>query len=163
MKIDKPGIYRGISEADYRADPCPSPSLTQSLCKILIERSPKHAWTECPRLNPNLEADDDTKFDIGNVAHRLILGRGKDVEPVDFPDWRTKAAQAARELAAAHGQIAVLRNQFDQAADMAEAAWSQFTNHEERNVFTGGSAEVMIVWQEDGIWFRCLIDWLHDE
>src|SRR5437879_7147617 len=123
MKIDKPGIYRGISEAEYRADPCPSPSLTQSLCKILIERSPHHAWTECPRLNPDFLADNDTKFDIGNVAHRIILGRGKDVVPVDFPDWRTKAAQEARQLAFNGGRIAVLLHQFEQASDMFATAW----------------------------------------
>jgi hypothetical protein len=163
MKIDKPGIYRGISEADYRADPCPSPSLTQSLCKILIERSPKHAWTECPRLNPQFEADDDTKFDIGNVAHRLILGRGKDIEVAVYPDWRTKAAQEIRQAATAQGRIAVLQHQVEQASDMVAAAWSQLKHHEDHDAFTGGSGEVMIVWQEDGIWFRSLIDWLHDD
>jgi hypothetical protein len=97
MKIDRPGIYPGISDADYRADPCPVPSLTQSLCKVILAGSPKHAWTESPRLNPNFEPDDDAKFDVGNASHRLVLGRGKDFEIVDAADWRTKAAQEARE------------------------------------------------------------------
>jgi hypothetical protein len=163
MKIDHPGIYRGVTEADYRADPCPSPSLTQSLCKILIERSPKHAWAECPRLNPHFEADNDTKFDIGNVAHRLILGRGKEIEVVEFGDWRTKAAQEARETAADQGKIAVLEHQFNQATEMVADAWLQLRRHEDRDAFTAGSAEVMIAWQEEGIWFRSLIDWLHDD
>jgi hypothetical protein len=163
LKIDKPGIYRGISEADYRADPCPSPSLTQSLCKILLERSAKHAWTECPRLNPNFQHDDDTKFDIGNVAHRLILGRGKEIEVVQFADWRKKEAQEARERAADQGRIAVLAHQFEQATDMVADAWSQLKNHEDHDAFSGGSGEVMIAWEEDGIWFRSLIDWLHDD
>jgi len=74
-----------------------------------------HAWTECPRLNPNYEPDDDTKFDIGNVAHRVLLGRGKDISVVDFPDWRKKEAQELREAAADRGCIAVLRHQFEQA------------------------------------------------
>lgn len=163
MKIEKPGIYRNISDADYRADPCPSPSLTQSLCKILIERSAQHAWTECPRLNPHYEANDDTKFDIGNVAHRLILGRGKEIEVVMFPDWRTKGAQMAREAAAIEGRIAVLEHQFNQASDMVTSAWLQLRKHEDHDAFTQGAAEVMIAWEEDGIWFRSLIDWLHDD
>lgn len=163
MKIDKPGIYRGISEADYRADPCPSPSLTQSLCKTLIERSPRHAWVECPRLNPNYETDDDTKFDMGNVAHRLILGRGKEIEVVQFADWRKKEAQAAREAAADQGKIAVLQHQFEQATDMVAEAWSQLRKHQDHDAFSGGAGEVMIAWQEDGIWLRSLIDWLHDD
>lgn len=163
MKIDRPGIYRGVSEADYRSDPCPTPSLTQSLCKILIERSPQHAWTECPRLNPQYEYDDDTKYDIGNVAHRLILGRGKEIEPIDFADWRTNAAKLKREEAAEAGKIAVLMKDFERASDMVAAAWSQLKRHEDHDAFTNGAGEVMIAWQEDGIWFRSLIDWLHDD
>lgn len=163
MKIDRPGIYRGVSSADYFADPCPTPSLTQSLCKILVERSPQHAWIAHPRLNPQFEYDDDTKFDIGNVAHRLILGRGKEIEVVHFADWRTKASQEAREKAADEGKIAVLKHQYEQASDMATAAWTQLHRHEDRDAFTNGDAEVMIAWEENGIWFRSLIDWLHHD
>jgi hypothetical protein len=163
MKITKPGIYRGVLDADYRADPCPSPSLTQSTVKTLIERSPLHAWVNSPQLNPNYEHDDDTKFDIGNVAHRLILGRGKEIEVVDFADWRKKKAQAARESAADVGKIAVLAHQFEQANDMVRAALAQLDKHEDKDAFTNGTAEVMIAWEENGIWFRSLIDWLHDD
>lgn len=163
MKIEKPGIYRGVSDADYRSDPCPIPSFTQSLCKVIIERSPKHAWVASPRLNPQFEYDDDTKFDIGNVAHKLVLGRGKEIEVLDFDDWRTKAAKEAREEAADAGKIAVLKHQFQQAFDMAGRAQVQLSKHEDRDAFTNGDAEVMIAWEEDGIWFRSLIDWLHTD
>ena len=163
MKITEPGIYRGVLDADYRADPCPSPSLTQSAVKTLIERSPLHAWTGNPRLNPNFEPNDDTKFDIGNVAHRLILGRGKEIEVVDFADWRKKEAQAAREAAADAGKIAVLYHQFEQANDMVRTGLAQLDNHEDKDAFTEGAAEVMIAWEEYGIWFRSLIDCLSDD
>lgn len=163
MKITEPGIYRGVSSADYFSDPCPEPSLTQSLCKILIEQSPRHAWTAHPRLNPQFEYDDDTKFDIGNVVHRMILGRGKEIEVLHFSDWRTKASQEAREKAADEGKVAVLRHQYEQAADMADAARKQLERHEDRDAFTKGAGEVMLVWQEDGIWCRSLVDWLHDD
>lgn len=163
MKIDRPGIYRGISEADYRADPCPVPSLTQSLCKIALERSMRSVRTASPALNPNYEPDDDTKFDLGNTAHTMVLGRGKDVISVDFPDWKTKAAKEAREVAAAEGKIAVLKEQHIRAAVMASEARAQLDRHEDRDAFTGGDAEVMIAWQEDGIWCRALLDWLHKD
>ncbi len=162
MNITKPGIYPGVSAADYFSDPAPTPSLTQSLVKILIERSPQHAWVAHPRLNPQFEYDDDTKFDLGNIAHRLILGRGKEVEVVQFADWRKKEAQEARETAADQGKIAVLQHQFEQASDMATAARRQLDRHEDKDAFTNGQAEVMIAWEENGIWFRSLIDWLHD-
>lgn len=163
MKITKPGIYRGIADADYRADPCPEPSLTQSLVKILIDRAPKHAWTRTPRLNPNFAADDDPKFDVGNAAHRLVLGRGKDFEVVHASDWRTKAAQEAREAAADRGKIGILEHQFGQACEMMRSAQAQIAKHQDADAFTNGDAEVMIAWHEDGIWFRALIDWLHDD
>jgi hypothetical protein len=153
MKITEPGIYRGISEADYRADPCPIPSLTQSLCKIALERSMRSVRTASPSLNPNFEPDDDTKFDLGNTAHTMILGRGKEFEVVDFDYWSPKA-KLAREEAAAQGRIAVLRDQHTRAAAMAAEARAQLDRHEDRDAFTGGDAEVMIAWQEDGIWCR---------
>jgi hypothetical protein len=133
------------------------------LVKILIERSPHHAWCACPRLNPNYESDDDTKFDLGNVAHLLLLGRGKEIEVIQFDDWRKKAAQEAREAAADVGKIAVLEHQFDQAFEMSKAARDQIQRHEDDDAFAFGSAEVMIAWEEDGIWFRSLIDWLHND
>jgi hypothetical protein len=163
MKISKPGIYRGVSSVDYFSDPCPEPSFTQSLCKLIIERSPRHAWTASCRLNPNFEPDEDTKFDVGNAAHRIILGRGKEFEILDFNDWRTKAAQEAREEAAENGKIGILLHQFERASDMAQALSRQIQHHEDSDAFTKGAAEVMIVWEENGIWFRSLLDWLHDD
>lgn len=163
MKITQAGIYRGVSDADYRIDPCPSPSLTQSLVKVLIDKSAQHAWCASPRLNPQFEYDDDTKFDLGNIAHRLLLGRGKEIDVINFDDWRTKAAKDAREEAADVGKIAVLSKDYDRASDMAAAARKQLDRHEDRDAFTAGAAEVMIAWQEDGIWCRALIDWLHDD
>jgi len=41
--IDRPGIYRDMSSEEYLNDPCPAPSLTQSIAKVLIARSPLHA------------------------------------------------------------------------------------------------------------------------
>jgi hypothetical protein len=165
MRIDKPGIYRGIVPADYHADPCPEPSLTQSIAKILLERSPQHAWTAHPRLNLYFEPDDDSKFDLGSTAHRIMLGRGRDLGVVECPDWRTKKAQEMRQFMVDEGFIPVLQHQFLRAADMADVARASLEDHEDRDAFTGdpGASEVMICWQEDGIWFRALVDWLHDD
>lgn len=163
LNITKPGIYRGVTEADYRADPCPTPSLTQSAVKILLERSAKHAWTENPRLNPEFQPDDDPKFDVGNAAHRLVLGRGKDFEIVEADDWRTKVAKEAREKAAEQGSIGILQHQFERACEMSTAAFAQLVKHEDSDAFTDGDAEVMIAWEENGVWFRALIDWLHTD
>ena len=38
MKITESGIYYDMSSADYFADCCPTPSFTQSIAKIVIDR-----------------------------------------------------------------------------------------------------------------------------
>jgi endonuclease/exonuclease/phosphatase family metal-dependent hydrolase len=96
MKISKPGIYRDFPTAAYFADPCPEPSFTQSLAKILIEQSPLHAYQAHPRLNvpaADEDADEAEKYSkakaIGNAAHSLMLGRGKVLAVGDFNNWMT--------------------------------------------------------------------------
>lgn len=165
-RISKPGLYPEISSADYFADPCPAPSLTQSMAKILLDQSPLHAWHAHPRLNPDFRADEDTKFDVGNVAHKLMIGRGKDIVVLDFDDWRTKAAKEAREAAAAAGKVAVLGKTVSRAERMVKAAREQL-NH--RGIdwlfseFGDGQGEVVAAWQEGDIWLRQMIDWLTND
>lgn len=163
LKITEPGIYRGISEADYRADPCPTPSLTQSQCKTLLDSAPLKAWTENGRLNPDWLPEDEKTFDLGNAAHRLVLGCGKEFQVVDADDWRTKIAKEARAEALKNGFVPILLHQHLRALDMADALHEQIRRHEDRDAFTNGAAEVMIAWHEDGFWYRALIDWLHDD
>lgn len=168
LRIARPGIYPDMAAADYYADPCPSPSLTQSIAKLLIDRSPAHAWHAHPRLNAAHEAWNPTRFDLGNAAHWHLTGRGRMMEVVEADDWRTKAAQAARAEAITTGRLAVLRKDFDRAGDMAAAALDQLDHlgiaidwHPD-----AGSGEAVIAWRDDarnGIWCRALIDWLpHD-
>lgn len=40
-----------LPSAEYHADPAPEPSLSATLAKLLISRSPRHAWMASPRLN----------------------------------------------------------------------------------------------------------------
>jgi PDDEXK-like domain of unknown function (DUF3799) len=160
--INEPGVFYDMPSTVYFADPCPEPSLTQSIAKILLERSPLHAWHAHPRLNPNFEPDNDTKFDIGNVAHRLILGRGKEFVVLPFDDWKTKAAREAREMAAANRKLAVLAHQFERATAMVHAARDQLELRGLSHFFRIGNAEVVMAWQEGDIWFRQMLDWLID-
>lgn len=158
--ITKPGIYTDFPERDYYADPCPAPSLTQSVAKILLDQSPLHAWHAHPRLNPDYHADDDTKFDVGNIAHKLMIGRGKDLVVLDFDDWRTKEARAKREEAAAEGKLAVLGKKFALADRMVKAAFEQLAHRNLGHLFVEGNGEVVLAWQEDSAWMRQMVDWL---
>lgn len=160
--ISAPGIYTDIAAADYHADCCPAPSLTQSVAKILLDKSPLHAWHAHPRLNPDYQHDDDTKFDIGNIAHKMLLGRGKEIVVLeDFDDWRTKEAKLRREAAAEKGQIAVLGKHAARADKMVRAAREQLELRGLGNLFGAeGDSEAVLAWQEGPIWLRQMIDWL---
>ena len=169
--ITTPGFYFDIAAADYFADPCPTPSLTQSIAKLLIERSPLHAWTAHPRLNPDFEPDDSREFDVGNICHKLLIGRGKELVVLDqFDDWRTKEARALREAAAAEGRLAVLGKHYALADHIVGAAREQLALRHLAHLFNDGAGEVMTAWLDEmggpqpaTLWCRQLIDWLtHD-
>ena len=70
------GIHYSMRAAAYHADPCERPSLSSSIAKILLEKTPRHAWTAHPRLNPDFAAKDESKFDLGTAVHELMLGKG---------------------------------------------------------------------------------------
>src|SRR6266849_558080 len=133
MKIDKPGIFYDMSADDYFADPAPDgfPSLTQSLCKILIEQSPLHAKMAHPRLAPPINEEDETveKYDgakaIGNAAHFLMLQRGKKIKIIEQKNFTTKHAKQEKQAGLAAGLEPVLIKHWDIAVAMSRAAWSQ--------------------------------------
>src|ERR1700746_297190 len=99
----KPGVYPDLPERAYYADElAEEPSLNASVCKLLIKRSPRHAWTEHPKLNLDSRAKVDKNFDVWTCAHEIfLLGNDERVHVVDARDWRTKAAQEVRDRARA--------------------------------------------------------------
>ena len=66
-RLVKAGAYR-LSEHQYHADPCPEPSLSCSLAKVLLAASPKQAAWEHPRLNPKWEPGPSKKhMELGSA------------------------------------------------------------------------------------------------
>jgi len=163
------GIHRECDVIAYHNDPAPEPSLSQSLAKILIDRSPLHAAIAHPRLTVQDVPDDDAAEKyvkakvIGDAAHALMIGRGKSLVVVDADSWRSDKAKAARADAETAGRLAILAKHRDAAAAIVTSARKQFEGHEEANCFTNGAGEVALIWQEGKLWFRCLVDWLHDD
>lgn len=161
-----PGIHLDIASADYFADPCESPSLTQSIASVLLDRSPRHAALRHPRLNPAWEPYEDTKFNIGNAAHKLLIGRGKELVIVEADDWRTKDAKAARAEAQDAGKVALLAHQFRTAGAMSESFAEQVAQIPECNYAFdpdhGGHGEVVIIAEYEGVILRSMVDWMRD-
>lgn len=166
-RIMQPGIYADFDEASYFADPAPAPSLTQSIAKILIEKSPAHARLEHPRLAPPVTEDEPAeKYDaakaIGNAAHKLILGRGRPMAVAEFKDFTTKAAKEFRTEQEAAGKLVILAKHMARADELAREARPQLAAAGHGDAFIGGQAEVMLAWREGDLWFRSLVDWMGD-
>lgn len=158
-----PGLW-DIPATRYHADPCPQPSLSASLATLLCSASPAHARLAHPRLTPGTVAATCEDFDIGTAAHALLLeGSAARVVVVDAKDWRTKAAQEARDVARDAGQLPLLASTWVDVQAMVAAVRAQLAVHRDggARMFTDGHAERTLVWQEDdGTWCRARLDWL---
>jgi hypothetical protein len=103
------------------------------------------------------------EFDVGHAAHRLVLGVGEELELLDFPDFRTKEARAARDEARDEGKVPVLADDYIKVDGMARAIRahplaSALFNPEY------GRPEQSIYWKDEptGIRRRGRLDWLPD-
>lgn len=144
-----------ISEDKYHADPCDVPSLSASISKIIVSKSPAHAWLAHPRLNPNFQTEENGRFDIGSAAHALLLEGENRMRPLDFDDWRTKASKEERDQARAEGLYPILRHQYEAVHTMAEAARKAIAECQEFGYrLEDCMTEKTIIWHEpDGT--RC--------
>lgn len=119
--------FLDINEAGYHADPCPSPSFSASIGKAIIDQSPAHAYLQHPRLGgAGKERDEVTPaMEFGTACHKLILGCGADIVSVDAPDWKTKAAQAQRDLVRTQGKLPLLAHRLARATEVEAAFRAQ--------------------------------------
>ena len=153
-----------IPAADYHADPADQPSLSATIANTLCASSPKHAWTQHPKLNPDYRRTDDDKFDLGTVAHSLLLEGEAAVRVVYADDWRTKEAKGLRDEARANGQTALLEKHWAAVQQMVAAVREQLDRVETTPpLFTDGLPEQTLLWQEAGVWCRARLDWLRDD
>lgn len=164
MPITAPGLYRDFPETDYHADPCPDPSLSRSIAKIIARKSPRHAFVAHPRLNPDYgkKARSDV-FDLGTACHTAVLNKGQGIVPAPFDDWRTNAAKEFREQARARGVVPLLTEQYDRVDTMRDAIMAQLPEHGLSHLFdhAKGDSEVMAACIDPVAgWSRILIDWL---
>ena len=151
--IDKPGIYE-ISESDYHADPCPEPSLSSSVAKVLIDRSPLHAMLRHPRLNADyVEGEPSAAMRIGKAAHGAFLeGNTDKIDVVDVEKWNTNDSKAARDASLAAGNTPLNMPEYEKFLPIYEALKRQVE-------LPLGKPEQTVIWQDEGIWCRARVDW----
>lgn len=160
MKITKPGLYDGFPAADYHGDPCPIPSLNSGLISVLIDECPARAWAEHPK-NPNFEPNENTKFNLPNVCHALLLNAGRDYRIVDAKDWRTDAAKEKRDAIIKEGLTPILPDQLVEAKLIVAEAQRQLDKSDYAAMWKDAQSEVTGAWLEDGMWCRMRMDRLH--
>lgn len=161
--IERPGIYLDMPTSEYFADCCPAPSLTQSVAKLLLDRSPLHAYGAHPRLGGEVDRPEDyvSAQAIGNAAHKLFLGRGKEIVVIEAPDFRTKEARTTRDAVSAEGKVPILAKHYGRANAMVKRAREQLAPFGLPDPASlAQDTEVVIAWEEDGIWLRSMIDHL---
>lgn len=166
--ISAPGLYPDIFEDRYHKDPVIEPSLSSSVGKELVNRSPRHAWIKHPRLNKAkaLEVEKtDRKKDIGSAVHKLVLGKGRAIKVLNYDDYKKHDAQRAARAARDADMVPILADDMRKVELIHEAFNDQILDTELRGYFEApGQSELTVVWREaNGAWCRARFDRLPDE
>lgn len=156
FQVTEPGVYEMPSEV-YHADPVPGGSLSATWMKRLLPPScpAKFKWLLDNPEPPKKE------YDLGHAAHKEVLTEGEAIEVIDAPDWRTKAAQEARDAARAQGKVPILTKQAAQVRAMAK----ELREHPVASTLFRpghGSPEQSLFWRdkETKQFCRARLDWL---
>lgn len=135
------GLVHELAEADYHADS----SLSSTGAKTLLRSPALYQWE---RQHPR----HSDSFDLGTVAHALVLGAGWEVVVVDADSWRTKASQEQRDEARGAGKVAILRADHDRARAMADAV---LAHPVARALLERGRPEVSAFWIDEATGVPC--------
>lgn len=135
------------TEAEYFADPCEVPSLSQSIAHTIVAESLLHAWQVHPKLGGQPREPTDAT-DTGHIIHKLLLGKGAAVEVIEADNFRTKIAQTARDEAIAAGRVPILAHKY---ADLQTAADTIRSNLAVEGISLRGQSEVAFEFTEQGI------------
>jgi hypothetical protein len=157
------GIYADIPEADYHADLISAtPSLSSGTARLILNKSPRHAWLASQRLNPHFEPTESSVFDIGRAIHREILGRGGDyvAVPEDLLSAdggiRSKAAKEWVQDAKDQGLTVLKPDEIALIKSTSREAVAEFASM--GITFDPARSEMTALAEIEGAWCRARID-----
>jgi hypothetical protein len=176
--ITVPGAYP-ITMEEYHLDPCQEPSLSCSVAKALVRRSPLHAWQMHPRFG-SVGITPTSVMDDGSAVHAMMLGQTHLIETVKVcygpktkrkeligapvRDYQTDAAKDERDEIRAAGKIPVLQHRLTELQRCRAAATQQIQGADDGpGFFAPGRSEITLISREDDIYLRCLVDRLPDD
>ena len=138
------------------------PRLTYSTAKVLLEKSPLHAWYQHPLLGNNRRIATKA-MDTGSVCHDLMLGGGQEIIILPFNDYRKKEAQAAKQTAYDNDCIPMLEKDYQECKKITDSATEQLKDLLPE-FFTPHENEYPIIWTaENEVECQSKWDWLQLE
>lgn len=163
FQITQAGLYLDMPETLYHADPCPTPSLSNSIIRTLLDQSPLHAAYKHPRLYGQNNNNPTKAMTKGTLLHTLLLEAGQNIVIIDADDYRGKKAREEKEQALAENKTPVLARDYDLVSHCAEITRKNIANHPACEGFLNpGISEATIAWQEGNVWCRGRLDRLPD-
>jgi len=154
------GLHPNVSEKDYHADlVCGVPTLSCSLAKVLIGKSPLHGWHAHPRLGAKGEDHDSTpEQELGSASHKLNLGKGADIDILDADDWRKGDAKEFRKAARVAGRIPVLKKHMDNLELQRASLRGQLDERGMLEMFDAALPELVCIYDDGPVRCRAMFD-----
>lgn len=158
------GILTIPSDAYHLDTVATQPSLSSSIARTLLSRSPLHAWSEHPKLGGVIGKDTDA-MDIGTILHSVILeGDLSKIAVLEVDDFRTKAAREMRDDARANGLIPIKAANWAEMQTAIDTVTKRIAAHGATpDLFKDGKPEQTLVWKEGSVTCRARLDWLRDD
>lgn len=135
------------------------PVLSYSIAKDLIQYSPKYAHYYHPKLGGN-EKERTAAMELGDIVHKLMLGREDDLIIIQQNDYRKNATKQERDDILEIGKTPVLSKTFQKALTICDELRYQIEEDEEAKYFFDENAvtEFPILWEKDGVKLQSKLD-----
>jgi hypothetical protein len=163
-----PGLHRGIPKALYLSDSFSVvPSLSASTAKLLVGRSPAHAWSAHPK-GGRFRGESTDAQNTGTLLDSLLLGG--DTELVVLPDMMPDAkgvnvptngkyllgsAKAWKEKQIAAGRLPVDKDELAFAKSAVDIIRENLARD---GVVLDGENQVTAIWEEAGVFCKGRFD-----
>lgn len=147
-------IILDMPERDYHAHP----ALSSTQAKLLLDSPAMYDW-----VVGQGHKEEKAAFDLGSAVHAEVLGTGYGVEELDFDNWRTKAAQEARDAARAAGLIPMLKKDMAEVHAITGAVLAHPTARALLERDGNAEASVFATDPVTGVDMRCRFDFLPDD
>lgn len=164
--------FRRIPKDVYLSDPCERPSLTASVAKRIVSRSPMHGWDMHPR-NPSAGSvgiDPSEAMRRGLTVDSLLLGGDQPIAVVPRDGWtdakgnpadyngNLKSVKEWKAAQEAEGKLVVSAGEMDDCMKTASAIRMALLR--KGVVLDEEGMQQTAIWEKDGVLCRCRFDHL---